>query len=138
MRTRRTLSSYNATSTKTNWLSTTAKELPFPIFDHISKNQSRNYLVYTFNAETTHEMLIALRQRVAPTDEARELELIGRYNKLKKPPRSQDLESWFQQWEKTYKEAKALSLAEVKGKRPPCTTSSKQYQPLYQNSTAIG
>jgi hypothetical protein len=85
---------------------------------HIQESISRNFLVYTFGAETTHDMLVALRQRVAPTDEARMLELIGKYNKLKKAPRSQDLESWFQQWERTYREATKINLAEVQGKRP--------------------
>ena len=42
---------------------------------HIQESISRTYLTYTFNCDTPHDMLTALRQRVAPTDQARKLEL---------------------------------------------------------------
>ena len=63
-------------------------------------------------------MLAALKQRVAPTDQARKIELINQYQKLKKAPRSQNLDTWLQQWEKTYKECKQLKLPDVQDDHP--------------------
>jgi len=45
-------------------------------------------------------MLIELQKRFKPTDQLRELELTNRYQKFKKPPKSQDLDVWVQTWEK--------------------------------------
>ena len=63
-------------------------------------------------------MLIALKQRLVPTDEARELELAKQYKALKKPPRAQNLDNWLQQWEKTYSQCVELKLPEVDKDRP--------------------
>ena len=41
----------------------------------VNETISRTFLSYTFKKESTHDVLIALRQRVAPTDRARKLEL---------------------------------------------------------------
>ena len=40
---------------------------------YIQETISRTFLSYTFKKESTHEVLIALKQRVAPTDRARKL-----------------------------------------------------------------
>ena len=63
-------------------------------------------------------MLVALKQRVVPTDQARKIELINQYQKLKKAPRGQNLDTWPQQWEKTYKECKQLKLPDAEDNRP--------------------
>ncbi|EKG09419.1 Integrase catalytic core, partial [Macrophomina phaseolina MS6] len=63
-------------------------------------------------------ILRALQKRLAPTDQARLLELEHQYHQLCKPPRSQNVESWLQQWEKLYTEAKKHNLAEVSDNRP--------------------
>ena len=57
-------------------------------------------------------MLVALKQRIAPTDQARETELINKYSKLKKAPKAQNI-SWLQDWEKIYTECKELNLPDV-------------------------
>jgi hypothetical protein len=59
----------------------------------IQETISRIYLTYTFDCDTPYDMLVALKQRVAPTDQARKIELINQYQKLKKTPRSQNLET---------------------------------------------
>jgi hypothetical protein len=84
----------------------------------IQETITRTYLTYTFNCETPYDMLVALKQHVAPTDQAREIELTKQYQKLKEAPRSQDLDTWLQQWEKTYKECKQLELPDVYEDRP--------------------
>jgi cell division protein YceG involved in septum cleavage len=58
-------------------------------------------------------MLIALKQSVAPSDQARELELTNRYQKLKKAPKGQNIDDWLKQWEKTYASCKKLDLPDV-------------------------
>jgi hypothetical protein len=63
-------------------------------------------------------MLVALKQRVAPTDQARKIEPINQYQKLKKALRGQNLDTWIQQWEKTYKECKQFKLPDVEDDRP--------------------
>jgi len=63
-------------------------------------------------------MLIGVKQRVAPTNQAQKLELSNQYHKMKMPPRNQDLETWLQQWEKVYKKCKDLKLPDVEGDRP--------------------
>jgi hypothetical protein len=55
---------------------------------------------------------------VAPTDRARKLELSQRYSKLKKSPRSQNIEAWLQSWEQTYTECKDLKLPVVEDNLP--------------------
>ena len=84
----------------------------------IQETISRTFLPYTFKKESTYDVLVALRQRVAPTDRARKLELSQRYAKLKKAPRSQNIEAWLQTWEQTYMECKELKLPIVEDNLP--------------------
>ena len=75
-------------------------------------------MTYTFDCDTPYDMLVALKQRVAPTNQTRKIELVNQYQKLKKAPHSQNLDTWLQQWEKTYKECKQLKLPDVEDDRP--------------------
>ena len=77
----------------------------------IQETITRTYLRYTFECDTSYEMLTSLKKRVAPTDQARKTELLNRYQELQKTPRLQNLETWLQQWEKTYKEYADLKLS---------------------------
>jgi len=63
----------------------------------IQETISRAYLPYTFKCDTPYDMLTALKTRVAPTDQARKMELIKRYRKLVKAPKSQDIYIWLQE-----------------------------------------
>jgi hypothetical protein len=63
---------------------------------HIQGTISRTFLSYTFKKESTYDVLVALKQRVAPTDRARKLELSQRYARLRKAPKSQNVEAWLQ------------------------------------------
>jgi hypothetical protein len=84
----------------------------------VQETISRIFLTYTFKKESTYDVLIALRQRVAPTDRARKLELSQRYGRLKKAPRSQNVEAWLQSWEQTYTDCKELKLPVVEDNLP--------------------
>jgi hypothetical protein len=79
----------------------------------IHETVSRSYYTYLIKRDTLHDMLTALKQRVAPSDHARELELISQYQKLKKAPRSQNLDNWIKQWETTYTDCKEFDLPDV-------------------------
>ena len=83
----------------------------------IQSSISRSYLIYTFKCDTTYDVLVSLKQRIAPTDDARKIHLATQYAKLKKAPRNQNLEVWMQEWEKVYTECVELKLPEVDGNR---------------------
>ena len=84
---------------------------------HILSSISRTYLVYTFKCDTTYDVMVSLKQRVAPSDHARKLQLAAQYARLKKAPRNQNFEVWLQEWERLYTECKELKLPEVDGSR---------------------
>ena|SRR2546423_1238615 len=84
---------------------------------YIQPTISRNCLYYAFECETAREMLVELQKRFKPTDQLRELDLANRYQKLKKPPKSQDLDTWLQSWEKTYHECDKARLPDVQSGR---------------------
>lgn len=63
-------------------------------------------------------ILRALKKRLAPSDEARSLDIEQRYHKLCKGPGNQNVETWLDEWMATITEAKEHSVAEVNGTRP--------------------
>lgn len=63
-------------------------------------------------------MLRALKQRLAPSDEARNLGIEQRYHKLCKGPGTQNIDTWLDDWTTTYTEAKEHGIAEATGTRP--------------------
>ncbi|KIX01178.1 uncharacterized protein Z518_08903 [Rhinocladiella mackenziei CBS 650.93] len=57
---------------------------------------SRKSFTYILTGcDTPRKKLAALKKRLAPSDRAKELELIRQYNDLKKPPRSRDVDKCF-------------------------------------------
>jgi hypothetical protein len=84
----------------------------------IQESVSRTFLPYTFDKGSTYDVLVALRNRVAPTDCARKFELTQRYTRLKKAPKVQNVEAWLQAWEQTYTECKKLRLPIVEDNLP--------------------
>jgi len=83
----------------------------------IQETVTRANLSYTFNCETVYDMLVKLQKRFSPTDEAREREVIQRYQKLKTPPHDRGIEPWLQDWEKTYDDCRRLGLPDTDGNR---------------------
>ena len=84
---------------------------------HILSSISRTYLVYTFKCDTTYDVLVSLKQRIAPSDHARKLQIATQYARLKEAPWNQNFEVWLQEWERVYTECKELKLPEVDGSR---------------------
>jgi hypothetical protein len=60
-------------------------------------------------------MLMELQKRLQPTDQLRELDLSAKYQKLKKAPKAQDLDTWVQNWEKVYHECNKIKFPDVQG-----------------------
>ena len=85
---------------------------------HIQGSISRDYLTYTLKCDDAHEMLVALKKRAAPTDQARKLILTTKYKILVKAPREISVDSWLRLWEKTYADCKELKLSEVDDDKP--------------------
>ncbi|EKG08999.1 Integrase catalytic core, partial [Macrophomina phaseolina MS6] len=73
----------------------------------------------TVNDTHPWALIRALKLRLAPTDEARLLELETRFQELKKGPGSQDISKWIQSWQETYTKAKAVNLPEVTSSTRP-------------------
>jgi hypothetical protein len=58
-------------------------------------------------------MLVALKKRLALTDDARKIEVTTKYSKLRVFNKKTDLEAWCRNWETTYVDAVGLNLLEV-------------------------
>ena len=61
---------------------------------HIQETIARSYLPYTFKCETPHKMILALKQQIAPTDQAQKTELQNQYWKLLKTSKTQNLDNY--------------------------------------------
>lgn len=88
------------------------------IQDFILTRVDRQHLILLEGKETVYQMLVALKKRLAPTDRAREMDVIRRYRELQRAPKSQQIDKWLQQWERVYTEAQNLSLPDVQKERP--------------------
>ena len=62
------------------------------IRNHIVTTVNMEIIVYIESKETIHETLVALKKRLAPTDEARRLEVIDKYQRLRIFDRQTDVE----------------------------------------------
>jgi hypothetical protein len=62
-------------------------------------------------------MLVSLKKYLAPTDRAKEYEITKRYAKLKSYDKSQPIEQWLDDWERTYSEGCIMAILEVSGTR---------------------
>ena len=64
------------------------------------------------------DILRALSQRLAPSDEGRAMQIKEKYLKLRKGPGTQNIDQFLDEWLLTYRKAKDYGIAEVTGKRP--------------------
>ena len=63
-------------------------------------------------------MICTLRQRVAPSDRAKEIEVLNTWKWLKKAPKDTYLATWLQKWEEIYEKTQQLNLPKATGIRP--------------------
>ncbi|OCK97582.1 uncharacterized protein K441DRAFT_547678 [Cenococcum geophilum 1.58] len=85
---------------------------------YIISTTSRDYIDYAFDGNTVYDILVSLKQAIAPTDDARKVDLATQYSKMRKAPKSQNIEKWLREWEKVYKDYRKVNLPEVDGDRP--------------------
>ena len=84
----------------------------------IVRTVSSNNHVWIKDKTSVYDMLQALSAQMAPTDYARELEILERYNKLKGSTRRENVETWLNDWKITYADGMALSIPDMSGARP--------------------
>ena len=81
--------------------------------------------------------LRALKLKLAPTDQARKMEVERLYHRLKKGPGNRDLEAWIQDWELMYADAKLLSIEEtLEAQRPQrdFLVAIAKYEPAFSDN----
>ena len=78
----------------------------------------RQHILYLDGPDTVHQKLVALKNRLAPTDRARKLGIARRDRELRRPPPKGQTERWLQQWERVYAEAEKVSLADIQDNQP--------------------
>jgi hypothetical protein len=83
------------------------------IRNHIMTSTGKDNIVYLKGKTTIYNMLVALKKRLAPTDDARKIEVATKYSKLRVFDKKTDLEAWCRSWETTYLDVVGLNLLEV-------------------------
>ena len=74
---------------------------------------SKDNIVYLKGKVTIYDMLVALKKRLALTDDARKIEVATKYSKLRVFDKKTDLEAQCRNQETTYTDAVELGLLEV-------------------------
>ncbi|KAF4310667.1 hypothetical protein GTA08_BOTSDO13646 [Botryosphaeria dothidea] len=64
----------------------------------------------TYIQDSIATNLLPYITKLAPTNEATDLELEQQYNQLKRGPSNQNIEKWLQSWEEVYTKAKQRDL----------------------------
>ena len=82
---------------------------------------------------------MALKNRLAPSDQSRSLAIEQRYQRLCNGPGTQDIEMWLDQWITTYTEAKKIPIGEVARTRPirDFLMAIKQQEPSFAHAHLI-
>jgi hypothetical protein len=88
------------------------------VLTYINTTISQKNMIYIQRKNTVYQMLVALKQRLAPKDRARKTMVIRQYDQLKVYQKNEPVESWLQTWERVYQDAKDLKLAVADGEQP--------------------
>jgi reverse transcriptase-like protein/Pol polyprotein/gag-pre-integrase-like protein len=80
----------------------------------VQETVTRSNLQYTFRKDSPYDMLVALRDRYAPSDATRTRELKLKYEKVKtSTPNRESIDDWLQKWEVVYTECLDLGISDV-------------------------
>ncbi|KAJ6437664.1 Cut9 interacting protein Scn1 [Purpureocillium lavendulum] len=85
--------------------------------EHIVKTVGSYYNIIAKEDDVAKELMI-LKNRIKPTDWARETEITDQYYATLKAVNRTKIEEWISQWQVILNEAKNLDLPDVKGLRP--------------------
>ena len=90
------------------------------IINYILETVSAQNAVLIQHVKTANpwDMLRTLKNSVAPSDIGKELQLRNRYEKLRKGPTNQNIETWISEWQQMFHEATAAKISEVQGAKP--------------------
>ena len=66
------------------------------------------------NLTSAYDILLRLKIKLAPTNEAQKRELIRRYYSIRRLPQSISIDAWISKWESIYSEAIQLEIGEVR------------------------
>ena len=83
----------------------------------IQETIHEDLLEYTFRKDSAYDMLVALKDRCAPTDDIRERELIATWKTLQTYQKGTDIDQWLKQWETSYDKCREMKLPDVDGNR---------------------
>ena len=87
------------------------------VIGYIRDTTTRRNLLHVDGLNTPWSLLKALQKRLAPNDRARKVEVARQYQQLKKAPRIQQTDSWLNQWEYIYAQARKIGLPDVQDNR---------------------
>jgi hypothetical protein len=88
------------------------------LIHYILDRVSDDYRSRILNEQHPREMIRTLRKRVAPSDRAKEIEVLNTWKWLRKTPKDIYISTWLRKWEETYEMAQELDLPEATGVRP--------------------
>ncbi len=83
------------------------------IHNYIVTSISKDNITYLKDKATIYDILVALKKRLALTNNARKIEVVTKYSKLKIFDKKTDLEAQCRNWETTYVDTVRLNLLEV-------------------------
>jgi hypothetical protein len=74
-------------------------------------------LIYLRNQKTIHQKLSTLKKRFASTNRIRRLQIVRKYNNLRRVIKRQQMNQWLLNWQKIYAKTKRLNLFDVQKDR---------------------
>ena len=75
-----------------------------------------NYLMHA--GHDPYDMLVTLKENLAPSTQGRMRDVQKEYQKLCKGPKAQNLEKWTDEWQRIYSTARQMNMLEAVGDRP--------------------
>ncbi|PVH75543.1 hypothetical protein DL98DRAFT_593049 [Cadophora sp. DSE1049] len=104
----------------------------------IQRTVAIRHFIYT-RGETTHAVMVKLRDRFKQTDHARMMELHATWTSLTKSTKVINTDEWLQKWETTYDECLELNIPDVQGNWPVLhfLNTLKQISPSFAESYSV-
>ncbi len=81
----------------------------------ILKSIKRDYISHTHHCDSVHDILVTLKDAIAPSDKIRVRELTDDYLSVCKPPTAQNVDIWIRKWEKTHHDCVLYKIPHVAG-----------------------
>lgn len=89
----------------------------YEISKNIQGSIDRSHLYLLEDKLEPRDMLVSLRERLAPTEIVRERTLIAKYRKLQKITDDTDIDKWLRDWQTIFTQCKTANIPDVQGTR---------------------